>query len=219
MKKEDIFRDTKNWYLNTSNYASQHLITFVVNNAGNKILDVGCATGEYCQRLNGLGFKCVGVDVNPGYVAKAKKNGIKAYIMNGKSLDFSNNSFDTVLLFEVLEHVSDPDSVLKEAKRIAKRNILITVPNCTEFSLLSRFGLTYEHMLEKDHVNFFTEKDLESLLSKYFKKFKVEKEDPISIILSFGLLRRAILFLYKLKLVNPTIYFRLFVVVDLKEYK
>ena len=121
MKKEDIFRDTKNWYLDISNYASQHLITFAVNNAGNKILDVGCATGEYSQKLNGLGFKCVGVDVNPEYIAKAKKNDVEAYVMNGKSLDFSNNSFDTVLLFEVLEHVNDPNGVLKEAKRVAKK--------------------------------------------------------------------------------------------------
>jgi len=218
MKKEDIFRDTKNWYSNTSNYASQRLITFAVNNAVNKILDVGCATGEYCQKLNGLGFKCVGVDINLEYIAKAKENGIEAYVMSGESLDFPDNSFDTVLLFEVLEHVDNPNSVLKEAKRVAIKNILVTVPNCTEFSALRRLGLTYEHMLERDHIIFFTKKDLEDLLSKHFKKFRVEEREPIAMG-AIGLpwwLKYPILVLYKLKLIKADIYFRLYAVAEVE---
>lgn len=121
MKKENIFRNTKNWSLTKSNYASHYLIKFAVSNSGSNILDVGCATGEYCQKLNKLGFKCAGVDVNLEYIANAKKNGIEAYVMNGKSLDFADNSFDTVLLFEVLEHVEYPDNILREVKRVVKK--------------------------------------------------------------------------------------------------
>jgi len=217
MKKENIFRNTKNWYLTKSNYVSHHLIKFAVNNAGSNILDVGCATGEYCQKLNDLGFKCVGVDVNSEYITKAKKNSVEAYIMNGKSLDFMDNSFDTVLLFEVLEHVKCTDIILKEAKRIAKKNVLITVPNCTDYFILRRFGLTYEHMLEKDHINFFTKKDLEDLLSKYFKKFKVEKKEPINTVFSPWWLRKPISLLYKLKFLKPAIYFRLYAVAEVDQ--
>lgn len=217
MKKENIFRNTKNWYLDKSNYTSQNLIKFTVNNAGTNILDVGCATGEYCQKLNGLGFKCVGVDVNSEYIVKAKKNGVKAYVMNGKSLDFTDNSFDTVLLFEVLEHVKYPDIILKEVKRVAK-NVLITVPNCSEFFTLKKFGLTYEHMLEKDHINFFTKKDLEDLLSKHFKKFRVEVREPLAFG-AIGLpwwLRFPILVLQRLKLIKREIYYRLYAVAEVK---
>lgn len=213
MKKENIFRNTKNWYLDKSNYTSQSLIKFTVNNAGTNILDVGCATGEYCQKLNGLGFKCVGVDVNPEYIIRAKKSGVKAYVINGKSLNFTDNSFDTVLLFEVLEHVKYPDIILKEVKRVAK-NVLITVPNCFEFFTLKKFGLTYEHMLEKDHVNFFTKKDLEDLLSKHFKKFRVEEREPLAFG-AIGLpwwLRYPILVLQRLKLIKREIYYRLYAI-------
>lgn len=99
--------------------------------------------------------------------------------MEGDDLKFPNNSFDTVLLFEVIEHVDNPHNVLKEAKRVAKKNILIAVPNCTQFSeLKASCNLTYEHMLERDHINFFTKKDLEKLISKESKKFKVKEAEP-----------------------------------------
>ena len=147
MKKEEIFRDTKSWYQKADNYASPKLIDFATQYAENKILDVGCATGEYCKWLNKLGFESIGVDINLEYVEKAKTNGVTAYCMDAKSLKFPDNSFDTVLLFEVLEHVDNPRDVLVEAKRVARKNILITVPDCTAIFELRNFNLTYEHML------------------------------------------------------------------------
>jgi len=221
MRKEEIFRDTKNWYLKTSDYASSELISFVLKHTGKRILDVGCATGEYCKRLNKLGFESAGIDINPEYVAKAKANGIEAYVMDAKSLKFPDNSFDTVILFEFLKHTNNPDDVLREAKRVARKNILITVPDCTAFSKLRNFGLTYEHMLERDHVNFFTLKDLEKLLSRHFENFKIEQREPVALG-AVGLawwLQKSISLMYKLKLIKAGIYFRLYAVVDLNKEK
>jgi SAM-dependent methyltransferase len=219
MRKEEVFRDTKNWYLKASNYASSELINFVTQHAWKRILDVGCATGEYCKKLNALGFESIGVDINPQYVAKAKTNGVEAYCMDAKSIKFPDNSFDTVILFEVLEHVDNPHDVLIEAKRVARRNILITVPDCTAVSELRNFGLTYEHMLDRDHVNFFTLKDLENSLSRHFKSFKIQQRQRI-ILGAVGLpwwLQKPILLLRKSKLVKADIYFRLYAVVDVSK--
>ena len=73
MKYEEIFRDTKNWYKIRSNYVSENLIDFAVEHAGDTILDAGCATGEYIQRLSTLGYHCVGADVNSEYIDMAKQ--------------------------------------------------------------------------------------------------------------------------------------------------
>lgn len=221
MKKEEVYRDTKNWYLKTSNYASSGLIGFVTQHAWKKILDVGCATGEYCKKLNKLGFESIGIDINSEYVAEAKRNGVEAYCMDAKSIKFPDNSFDTVILFELLEHIDNPHDVLIEARRVARKNILITVPDCSAISKLRNFGLTYEHMLEKDHVNFFTLKDLEKLLSRHFKSFKIEQREPITLG-AVGLpweLQKPVFLLRKLKLIKPDVYFRLYAVVDLKKKK
>ena len=52
MKKEEVYRDTDNWYLKTEkNQAYSKLVEFAVSYAGKKILDIGCATGDYCIEL------------------------------------------------------------------------------------------------------------------------------------------------------------------------
>ena len=220
MKKNEIFRDTKNWYLNIEKYASPQLIDFAVLYAGNKILDLGCATGDYSNNLKSIGYECTGVDINPKYVEKTRGKGIDAYVMKGDDLNFSDNSFDTVLLFEVLEHVDNPHNVLKEAKRVAKKNILITVPNCTQFSELKASGLTYEHMLERDHINFFTKNDLEKLISRESKNFKVEEDEATelhSLLSVSGLpiwLILPILLFNKIKIIKSSLYHRLYAVVE-----
>lgn len=220
LKKNEIFRDTKNWYLDVEKYASPKLIDFAVLNAGKKILDLGCATGDYCSNLKSIGYECTGVDINPEYIEKTRKKGIDAYVMKGDDLQFPDNSFDTVLLFEVLEHVDNPYTVLKEAKRVAKKNILITVPNCTQFPELKASSLTYEHMLENDHINFFTKNDLENLISRESKNFKVEEDEPIELhrLIFFSGLPRwlilPILILNKIKTIKSSIYYRLYAVVE-----
>jgi ubiquinone/menaquinone biosynthesis C-methylase UbiE len=181
------------------------------------MLDIGCATGEYLLRLNECGLECVGVEANPQYVEAAKNKGLDVYNMDARHLEFPDKSFDTALLFEVLEHIDDPARVLREAKRVSKKNVLITVPNCTEFGKLSPMGLTFEHMLEKDHINFFTKEDLEGLLSSHFNRFLVEESEPIYLSVQElpKFLNSAMYRLYRWKLVKPLAYYRLYAVAEI----
>ncbi len=214
MKREDIFRDTKNWYASLSGYASGLLIDFAAQHAGSEILDIGCATGEYIQKLSDCGFKCVGVDINPKYVESARSKGLEVYRADANRLYFEDKSFDTALLFEVLEHTDDPMGILKEAKRVSRKNVLITVPNSTGFDKLGSMGLTYEHMLERDHINFFTKSDLNELLSGQFEEYMVEEKEPIYLSIHElpEFLRPLMRRLYNWKLIHPTIYYRLYAV-------
>jgi hypothetical protein len=89
------------------------------------------------------------------------------------------------------------------------------VPNCTQFSELKASGFTYEHMLENDHINFFTKNDLENLISRESKNFKVEEDEPI--LLGSGLpiwLKLPILLFNKIKIIKSTLYYRLYAVVE-----
>ncbi|GAI70639.1 unnamed protein product, partial [marine sediment metagenome] len=89
----------------------------------------------YCLELKRLGFECVGVDINEEYIKIAREKGVEAYIVK-ETLPFADDFFDTVIMFELLEHVHNSDEILKEAKRVARKNILITVPDCGGFETL-----------------------------------------------------------------------------------
>lgn len=212
LKRENVYRNSRCLYgsMDSASMFSGYLIDFCRAHAGKKILDFGCASGNYCLELSRLGFECTGVDVNEEYVRTASGRGVNALLIKD-SLPFEDKSFDTALLFEVLEHVKDPLRILKEAKRAAGRNVLLTVPNNSEFEMLKKLNLTYEHMLEDDHINFFTKDSLSELLSQCFKRFTIKKEEPVAVQgLLPWYLRKAVSLGMMTGIVRPRVYFRLY---------
>src|SRR5262245_48398729 len=117
-------------------------VRFARRHAGETVLDLGCGYGAYSIALAGEGLKCFGCDINLGYLRKASQHGLPVVAVDS-ALPFSDRSFDSVLLFEVLEHVEDIESVIGEAFRLARKNVLITVPNSENIELLKGNDVTY----------------------------------------------------------------------------
>lgn len=212
LTRDNVFRNTKNYYLTLEpeKAYSGRLVSWCAKRAGKRILDYGCAIGVYCTELAKKGFVCTGVDVNEEYVRRARERGVDAAVVHDR-LPFEDKSFDTVIMLELLEHVEDPDKLLSEAVRVARRNVLITVPNSTEFQELKKQNLTYEHMLDTDHVRFFTQDALQELLSGYFRRCVVTKEEPIyphSFLPWY--FRKPVSLMIGLGAVRPLGYFRLY---------
>jgi 2-polyprenyl-3-methyl-5-hydroxy-6-metoxy-1,4-benzoquinol methylase len=214
--RASVFRDTKNYYEQVPPDSVAHqLIAFAQKYAGSEILDLGCASGNYSRRLAAMGYSVKGADVNPRYVQIARERGVDAYLIEG-TLPFPDRSFDSVIVFEVLEHLSDPLQVIREAKRVARYNVLFTTPNSEGIAELQRNGLLFEHFADLDHKNFFTEESLHRLLDAHFARVTVRKGDGINPL---GLMpSRAVRFLgrllTRLKLLRPQFYFRLFAVAE-----
>lgn len=214
MDPREVYRETRSVYLDWDGYASPLMLQFAVEHAGQRILDVGCATGEYCVLLTRLGFSCVGADYNPDYVRIAReKHGVEAHCVRADTLEYADKSFDTVLLFEILEHLKDPGPVLREARRVARKNVLITTPDCTDLEKLKRAMLTYRHTLEREHVLFFTKADLEELLAQHFTFYRVEQREPIWLHAFLPwVIRKPISLLHRVGLLAPAAYNRLYAV-------
>lgn len=97
-----------------------------------KILDIGCGTGNQLLSLSRLGFDLSGVDASPGMVEIAKgRLGNRCELKPGlaEDLPFSDNEFDIALLINTLEFLDDPLTALKEAGRVARKKVLICVIN------------------------------------------------------------------------------------------
>src|SRR5207253_7532206 len=124
-------------------------VRFAARHAGSSLLDLGCGFGAYSGALMKDGVACVGCDINFEYLRKASAYGLPVTNVDSV-LPFRDRSFDTVLLFEVIEHVSDLEKVLKEAFRVARKNVLITVPNSEHMELMKANDVIYAHMLSSD---------------------------------------------------------------------
>jgi len=144
-----------------------------------KILDLGCGDGRLSAELVKKGHEVWGVDIFSGGIADAKQKGIKAIEADiEEKLPFQDSSFDLVLILDVLEHLYDGESVMKEVHRILKKDgkTIISYPN--QFDLRNRFNMLlgrgiihwshrkYKevHAWEYGHIRFLLYKELEELL-------------------------------------------------------
>jgi len=89
--------------------------------SGDKILDIGVGAGGNSCFLLKKGFQVKGVDVADLSIYQD----LKAQLYDGKCLPFQDKEFEVALLIHVLHHCENPEKILKEAKRVAKRVIFI----------------------------------------------------------------------------------------------
>lgn len=129
---------------------------------GRKILDIGCGYGLYVDHLSKNGFDGYGVDFTADFIASAKKSKKGTFIMaDAGNLPFSDNEFDTTLLFDILEH-GDDKKILKEAKRVTRTRILVIVPRIAD-NMLEQSGVIFRHYLDKSHLREYEKEHLEKL--------------------------------------------------------
>lgn len=101
---------------------------------GTSCLELGCADGEGTKLLIDHFERIVAVDGSKKLIDRAKKEilNLKVSFIHSyfETLQLQE-SFDTVLLLHILEHVDDPVGILKQAKKFVRKGgkIILDVPN------------------------------------------------------------------------------------------
>ena len=95
--------------------------------SGGKVLDVATGSGDFIDTLMKTlkDYDCfVGIDISRKNLASTKKRFVDKPVelleMNAESLDFDDNSFDTVCMAYSLHHLERTDKVLAEMRRVLK---------------------------------------------------------------------------------------------------
>lgn len=86
-----------------------------------KILDMGCGVGNISEILIEKKYNVVSLDISN----KSFSPVVKPVLYDGVTFPFSDKSFGTVLLITVLHHTPSPETIVKEAARVAKHIIII----------------------------------------------------------------------------------------------
>ena len=99
-----------------------------ITNLG-QVLDDGCGGGGMCVSVAEETAHVVGIDLSERFsnagtrlAAELNTRNITFVQANGSNLPFPNRTFDTVLSHAVIEHVSDYEGYLREARRVMRPN-------------------------------------------------------------------------------------------------
>lgn len=114
------------------NWASQRSDVDFLDGKGKTALAVGCGYGYEVDMLTSLGYDACGIDISKYGVKKAKgKFLLTDFVVCSvqEGLPFSDDTFDLLTCFGVLEHLSYPVKALKNMFAVCKDAIICTSPN------------------------------------------------------------------------------------------
>ena len=143
-----------------------------------KMLDLGSALGDSLIAAKKLGWKeIMGVELSEFATKEARKKGLDVKIGTLKSSRFPQNHFDVVTIQDVIEHVEDPVSELKNVQKVLKPGgyAFIVTPDVSGF-WSKILGSLWYHYKPGEHIMYFSQKSLKKALEvSGFKNIKTGK--------------------------------------------
>lgn len=160
------------WRYSFSGTKLEYLKKYVV---GKTVLDIGCGKGWYSVFLKDRGFDVYALDIEKQF----EDERINFTLASAQTLPYPDHSFDTVLMWDVLEHIEDEQLILQHVARVCRKRLILSVPNQDDRNL-NWYNLTYQHFKDKSH---FREYGLEEIQDKLrsagFRILLAKLEGPV----------------------------------------
>ena len=150
--------------------------------AGSRLLEIGCGAGNLLLQATVAGSYPVALDLSMQALTFVRSrlqearstpdapNGFACTQAIGESLPFPDNTFDVILLSEVIEHLEAPQVSIREAVRVLCRGgrLLVTTPNYRSFWPVMEWAVDRMNMAPKmageQHISRFHPSSLKKML-------------------------------------------------------
>jgi SAM-dependent methyltransferase len=141
-----------------------------------RVLDVGCGEGAAEPALRASGATHItGIEIMPEPARRAGERYDHVASADAMAaLPSLDGPFDTILCYDVLEHVADPEALLRalRARAASRAQLHISTPNARHWSLVrdlvlrGTFGYSSFGHRDTTHLRWFTRADLDVLLKR-----------------------------------------------------
>lgn len=145
------------------------------------ILDIGCGTGDLALLLRGKNREISGLEPSVINLEKFVENTKMAcYHGVAESMPYSDNSFDIVIMADVIEHVVDTPKALQEALRVLKvgGHLILTTPNKWA-DILWSFGSKRMFVKSKVKDNLYGYKELLRMVGLNHKHYNISAKQMV----------------------------------------
>lgn len=152
-----------------------------------KLLDIGAAKGSFIKYAKDRGWEVAGVELSEYASANGRSSGLDIRTGIVEDAGFSNNSFDAITMFDVIEHLSHPASTLKKAMDLLVSGGVIVINTPDSGSVWARtFGTKWHSLIPPEHLMLFNEKSLRIILKNngfdFLRATRIGKNFPIPYI-------------------------------------
>ena len=140
-----------------------------------RLLDVGCGAGGVGRALRDRVDRIVSIELDTEAATSAREvyDDVRTGRVEDVVVDLAG-PFDTILAYDLLEHLPDPVELLRRLRAIAAKNALlhVSVPNARHWSLVrdlvvhGTFGYADWGHRDRTHLRWFTRADLVALLEE-----------------------------------------------------
>jgi SAM-dependent methyltransferase len=151
------------------------------------VLDVGCGSGYLGALLAERGYNVTGIERSGGYNEPfpASVQLIEADLENGLP-DLRSGSFDYILCADILEHLRDPERLLRQLRRVLRPSgmLIASLPNSGNIYfrlniLAGRFPQDEKGLFDRTHVRFYMWSGWDSLLRQ--SGWSIRSVEPTAI--------------------------------------
>jgi SAM-dependent methyltransferase len=132
-----------------------------------RILDVGCALGDFVQEAVTAGWDAEGVEISPFAAAQARKRGLKVRVGKLEDLRLDAEAFDVITLYDTIEHLPDPVATLREVRRLLRPGGFVHIVTPNVGGLQSRvLGRRWYHYKPGEHLFYFAPRTLRATIER-----------------------------------------------------
>lgn len=141
-------------------------------NRKGELLDVGCGRGYFLDEARMLGWNTYGVDTSRIVTEFAEKR-LHLNVFNSDIFSFqSDKLFDLITLNQVIEHFSNPESLINQCSKYLRNGGLMYIATPNPESISARvLKDNFDHFIPPEHLSYFSQHTLRRLLEK--QGFKV----------------------------------------------
>jgi len=132
-----------------------------------KILDIGCADGDFLKEAQKQGFEPAGIEITECFAARARERGINILCNDVLQADLPGETFDIITMWDTIEHLYQPLETVQKAYVLLKNGgvLFIFTPNIEGMSAFL-FGKDWQNIHPEGHLLLFSPKTLEALVEK-----------------------------------------------------